>query len=155
MNTRDILAENIKALRMQKGLTQKALADLCQVHQNYICEIEQGKRNFSIHLLDQFAEVFEIPVHELLDEQLMQRMQSANRNEKPYCPMIGAEGNVFYQMGLVAKTLNQEGLQDKAEEMLKRVQTSGSYEEALCIMQEYVTPCTQEELVEHACMIQK
>lgn len=69
--------------------------------------------------------------------------------------MIGAEGNVFYQMGLVAKTLNQEGLQDKAEEMLKRVQTSGSYEEALCIMQEYVTPCTQEELVEHACMIQK
>ena len=59
---------------------------------------------------------------------------------KPRCPMIGADGNVFNLMGIVAETLRQNGMSDAAKEMRQRVMTSGSYDAALAIMTDYVEP---------------
>lgn len=58
--------------------------------------------------------------------------------EKPDCPLIGQDGNVFNLAGIAARTLRENGLPEQAKEMTGRVFGCGSYSEALCIIGEYV-----------------
>ena len=58
--------------------------------------------------------------------------------EKPSCPLIGQDGNIFNLVGIAERTLREHGLTDQAKEMKDRVFASGSYGEALCIIGEYV-----------------
>ena len=71
----------------------------------------------------------------------------AERN-RPKCPIIGANGNIFNILGIASRTLKDNGMTEEAAEMYNRVTSSGSYEEALCIITDYITPCSQEELDE-------
>jgi len=57
---------------------------------------------------------------------------------KPNCPLIGADGNIFNLVGIASRTLKKNGLNAQAKEMKNRVFSSSSYEEALCIISEYV-----------------
>lgn len=57
---------------------------------------------------------------------------------KPDCVLIGKNGNIFNLMAIASKTLKEHDMKDKAKEMCLRVTSSGSYEEALCIIGEYV-----------------
>jgi len=66
--------------------------------------------------------------------------------EKPMCPIIGANGNIFNILGIASRTLNDNDMADEAQEMYSRVTSSGSYEEALAIIMEYVEPCSEEEM---------
>ena len=59
--------------------------------------------------------------------------------EKPPCRLISEDGNVFHLMGIVSRTLKQHGQRDEARDMCQRVMASGSYEEALHVMMEYIT----------------
>ena len=61
-------------------------------------------------------------------------------NKRPYCPLIGADSNVFNLMGIAARTLKDHGLHDEAAEMKERITSSGSYDNALGIITEYVNP---------------
>ena len=70
------------------------------------------------------------------------------KKEKPMCPIIGANGNIFNILGIASRTLKDNGMTEEAAEMYNRVTSSGSYEQALCIITEYITPCSQEELEE-------
>ena len=65
-------------------------------------------------------------------------MSNENSNPKPDCPLIGQDGNIFNLVGIAAKTLKRNGLSEQASEMTSRVLNSGSYEEALSILGEYV-----------------
>ena len=67
---------------------------------------------------------------------------------KPMCPIIGANGNIFNILGIASRTLKDNGMTEEAAEMHNRVTSSGSYEQALCIITEYITSCSQEELEE-------
>lgn len=58
--------------------------------------------------------------------------------DKPDCPLIGADGNIFNLLGIASRTLLEHGLKEQAKEMSHRVFVSGSYGEALCIIGEYV-----------------
>ena len=58
--------------------------------------------------------------------------------EKPDCPLIGADGNIFNLIGIASKTLKKHGQNSQATAMQKRVLSSNSYDEALCIIREYV-----------------
>lgn len=62
---------------------------------------------------------------------------------KPVAPIIGADGNVFNLIGICSRALKDAGYYDKATEMANRVTSSGSYEEALSIMCEYIEPVDQ------------
>ena len=53
---------------------------------------------------------------------------------------IGADGNIFNIMGIASKTLKENGMPEAAKEMRSRVMESGSYENALAIITEYVEP---------------
>lgn len=57
---------------------------------------------------------------------------------KPDCRLIGEDGNIFNLMGLAARTLRHNGLTEQATEMTGRIHECGSYDEALCIIGEYV-----------------
>ncbi|MCL2838094.1 MAG: hypothetical protein FWE04_03360 [Oscillospiraceae bacterium] len=66
--------------------------------------------------------------------------EQSNENLKPDCPIIGANSNIFNLMGIVSKTLKRDGQSEAAKEMSERVMDSGSFDEALGIMTEYVNP---------------
>ena len=60
------------------------------------------------------------------------------KNTKPRCKLIGKDGNIFVLLALASRTLKENGLNQEADEMYKRATSSSSYDEALCIIGEYV-----------------
>lgn len=62
----DVLAENIRAFRREKGLSQEALADLCSLHRTYIGSVERRERNVTIASLAVLANALGVSVPELL-----------------------------------------------------------------------------------------
>ena len=60
------VAETIRALRKQKGVSQEKLADAIDSHQVYISEIEKGKKIPSLTILHNFAIFFNISLTELV-----------------------------------------------------------------------------------------
>ena len=66
--------------------------------------------------------------------------------QKPDCPLIGQDGNIFNLMGIASRTLRRKGMTDQATEMCDRnAQTAGSYYEALNIIGEYVNITSAED----------
>lgn len=61
-----------------------------------------------------------------------------NIKKKPDCKLIGEDGNIFNLIGIASRTLRQNGMAEQAVEMRDRIRASGSYDEALCIIGEYV-----------------
>ncbi len=66
MTLRRILAQNLRRLRRERGLTQEALADLAGVNRNYVGLLEREENAASVDVLDQLAAAFEIDPIELL-----------------------------------------------------------------------------------------
>ena len=64
---------------------------------------------------------------------------------KPVVQFVGADGNVFNLLGIASRALKQVGQGDKVDEMHSRVLQSGSYDESLRIMGEYVDPWGSDE----------
>lgn len=67
--------------------------------------------------------------------------------KKPDCPLIGQDGNIFNLMGIASRTLKNHDMADEASEMRNRVMSSGSYDEALSIIGEYVNITSVDEPV--------
>lgn len=65
--------------------------------------------------------------------------------KKPDCKLIGEDGNIFNLMGIASRTLRQHGMADEAVEMRDRIRESGSYDQALCIIGEYVNITVGDE----------
>lgn len=58
--------------------------------------------------------------------------------QKPDCPLIGEDGNIFHLMGIASRTLIRNGLAEQAQEMSDRIRACDNYYEALGIIGEYV-----------------
>lgn len=65
--------------------------------------------------------------------------------QKPDCPLIGENGNIFNLMGIASRTLKRNGMSEQAGEMCDRIRESGSYDEALNIIGEYVNITSAED----------
>ena len=61
-----MLSQNIKALRMQKGLTQKELADLLHVTSQAVSRWEKGDVEPSIDTISEMASIFEVATDEII-----------------------------------------------------------------------------------------
>ena len=58
-----------KALRLMRvfyDLTQKDLAEKLEISKSYLSEIESGKKQPTLSLLERYSEVFDIPVSSIL-----------------------------------------------------------------------------------------
>lgn len=61
-----MLSQNIKALRMRKGLTQKELADLLHVTSQAVSRWEKGDVEPSIDTISEMASIFEVTTDEII-----------------------------------------------------------------------------------------
>lgn len=60
------------------------------------------------------------------------------KQRKPSMRLEGQDGNIFCILGRASNLLKGVGQKDQADEMFRRVTNSGSYEEALHIISEYI-----------------
>ena len=60
------IGKNIRHLRKSAGLSQIDLAVAVGIDRSYLSEIENGRRNFTIMLLQNLATVLEVPMEDLL-----------------------------------------------------------------------------------------
>ena len=71
--------------------------------------------------------------------------QSQQTQQKPDCPLIGQDGNIFNLMGIASRTLKENGLSEQAREMRQRITQCHSYDSALCIIADYVNITEKEQ----------
>lgn len=74
--------------------------------------------------------------------------EKASEQKKPDCKLIGEDGNIFNLMGIASRTLRQNGMAEQAVEMRDRIRASGCYDEALCIIGEYINITGGDDLDE-------
>ncbi|HEX4119303.1 MAG TPA: helix-turn-helix transcriptional regulator [Verrucomicrobiae bacterium] len=65
---RKILADNIKAYRDAKNLSQEELADECGLHRTYIGSVERCERNVTLGTLEVLAQALKTTVPNLLTQ---------------------------------------------------------------------------------------
>ena len=76
-----------------------------------------------------------------LSDYVPNRLGGFIREQEPARPkmeLAGHDGNIFGILGRASRLLKGAGQQEQADEMFRRVTSSGSYEEALHIISEYV-----------------
>ena len=62
-------ASNLKKYRLEAGLSQEKLAELCELHRTYISDIERGERNISLSNVERLSKALKIPASKLLEEE--------------------------------------------------------------------------------------
>ncbi len=77
------------------------------------------------------------------------RDQPAQVQKRPDCELVGNNGNIYFILGMAARTLRENNLADQAKEMLSRAHQSGGYYEALGIVAEYVNITGEDAPVEN------
>lgn len=64
------LALNLKRLRLERGLTQAALAERCGIAQPNLAAMEQGRRQPTLATLQRLAQAFECDLAELVSDRV-------------------------------------------------------------------------------------
>ena len=65
---RQTLANNLRAFRRSKRITQDSLAELCDLHRNYVGAVERGERNITLDTMVRFADALGVTVPELFTD---------------------------------------------------------------------------------------
>ncbi|HXD02317.1 MAG TPA: helix-turn-helix transcriptional regulator [Novosphingobium sp.] len=67
MDIRTRLGHNIRQLREAKGWSQEDYADRAGIHRTYVSDIERGRRNPTITVVEKLATPFGVSPGSLLD----------------------------------------------------------------------------------------
>jgi transcriptional regulator with XRE-family HTH domain len=59
--------QKVKELRLEKGLSQEAFADLAELDRTYISSIEKGERNVSIVVIEKIAKALNTEITKLFE----------------------------------------------------------------------------------------
>jgi transcriptional regulator with XRE-family HTH domain len=62
------LADTLRRLRHERGLTQPELAELASVQPSYVSHLERGRRSPSLSVARRLAAALSVSVGELVDE---------------------------------------------------------------------------------------
>ena len=68
MDVRKRVGLNLRKFRLERGLSQEALAFECGLHRTYISGVERGVRNPTVLVLEQIAMALEVPSSRLLEQ---------------------------------------------------------------------------------------
>ena len=66
MEIREVFAQNLRALRQAKGLSQEELAHEAGIDRTYISALERNMYNASIDVVDRLAQVLGVEAAQLL-----------------------------------------------------------------------------------------
>ena len=61
-----LFAANMRRIRKAKELTQEKVAELAELHPNYISSVERGERNISICNIERIAKALGVTMAELV-----------------------------------------------------------------------------------------
>ncbi|MBQ2984049.1 MAG: helix-turn-helix transcriptional regulator [Candidatus Gastranaerophilales bacterium] len=69
MNTKVLekLGKTLKNIRIEKGLTQEALAEKVGIHPTYVGKLESGKNNVSIKMLFKISRALNTKLYDIFD----------------------------------------------------------------------------------------
>ena len=65
-NAVEVIAKNVRRLRLERSWSQEELADKCNLHRTYIGAIERSERNITVKTLFRIAEALECDATQLL-----------------------------------------------------------------------------------------
>ena len=68
MKIKVIVADNVRGFRHKLDVSQEKLAELADIHRNYVGYIERGERNVTLESIAKIAKAFKIKPHILLIE---------------------------------------------------------------------------------------
>lgn len=66
MDIRQRLGKNVRRLREERGWSQEDYADRAGIHRTYVSDIERGKRNPTVTVVEKLAGPLEVTAGELL-----------------------------------------------------------------------------------------
>ena len=67
MDIRTRLGRNIRKLREARGWSQEDYADRAGIHRTYVSDIERGRRNPTITVVEKLAAPLEVTAGQLID----------------------------------------------------------------------------------------
>jgi len=65
---RVIFARNLRTLRLAKGLSQEALAELAELHRTYVSSVERCERNITLDSVERLAKALSANPLDMLSE---------------------------------------------------------------------------------------
>lgn len=71
--------------------------------------------------------------------------QKKQNRQKPNCPLIGQDGNIFNLMGIASRTLRENGMAEEAKQMQQEITQCESYGAALNVIGRYVNITSVDE----------
>jgi transcriptional regulator with XRE-family HTH domain len=66
LSARQRFARAMRHIREERGLSQEALAERCELHRTYIGSVERGERNISIDNMERIAHALGIEICDLV-----------------------------------------------------------------------------------------
>ncbi|MCC5909407.1 MAG: helix-turn-helix transcriptional regulator [Clostridiaceae bacterium] len=84
-----MIGYKIKALRQEKGLTQRELAKAINYSNSYIGDLESERTNPSIKTLERIAQYFSIEINYFFDIKCCHQKQLNNETHFCYCNIEG------------------------------------------------------------------
>lgn len=64
MNITKVFGENLKKIRIKKGITQEKLSVLSKLHRTYISDIERGNKNLSLKNIEKLSRALGVDIKE-------------------------------------------------------------------------------------------
>ena len=79
VNSMDIISKNIKYLRIKKGLSQNALANMLEKDRSSIAYWEQGKNTISLETLAKLTEILDVSILDIFCNDLENEEKENNK----------------------------------------------------------------------------
>jgi transcriptional regulator with XRE-family HTH domain len=67
MNLKEKFGHKIRQLREQKGYSIEYLANIANIDRTYISDIEKGKRNVSLLIIEKLSKALDVTIQELFN----------------------------------------------------------------------------------------
>ena len=73
MNIKEKFGQKIKTLREEKNFSIEHLANISNVDRNYISDIEKGKRNVSVEIMEKIIYAFDIDFTTFFNDKIFKK----------------------------------------------------------------------------------